>query len=199
MYSPFHYHVSVCTHPQISFSSADIFHTTTSFYPELPRSSITAMSSDSNVSSQRKREDTDQGTAVVAMHLAQTNGTALSIRPPKYNCESTYRPFAPSSSSSYWEVPALLVHLQDKYKVFHHHNVRSGQDKKRLGEQCTEKECCSASKKPGDFHRSLTSGGREQYHHIIQKTIKDAYGRRGRSVIRCGKSRESTWYGISKI
>lgn len=71
----FHYHISVCTHPQILFSSADIFHTTTSFYPGLPTSSITAMSSDSNVSSKRKREDTDQGTAVVAMHLAQTNDT----------------------------------------------------------------------------------------------------------------------------
>lgn len=33
------------------------------------------MSSDSNVSSQRKRENTDQDTAVVAKHLAQTNGT----------------------------------------------------------------------------------------------------------------------------
>lgn len=61
--------------PQISFSSADISHTTTSFYPELPTSSITAMSSDSNVSSQRKRDDTDQGTAVGAKDLAQTNGT----------------------------------------------------------------------------------------------------------------------------
>lgn len=60
--------------PQISFSSADIFHTTIYFYPGLP-TSITAVTSDSNVSSQRKREDTDQGTAVVAMHLAQTNGT----------------------------------------------------------------------------------------------------------------------------
>lgn len=63
--------------PQISFSSADISLTTTSFYPELPTSSITAMSSDSNVSSQRKRDNTDQGTAVVAKDLAQTNGTIL--------------------------------------------------------------------------------------------------------------------------
>lgn len=65
--------------PQISFSSADISYTTTSFYPELPTSSITAMSSDNNVSSKRKREDTDQGTAVVAKHLAQTNGTIHSV------------------------------------------------------------------------------------------------------------------------
>lgn len=63
--------------PQISFSSADISPTTTFFYPELPTSSITAMSPDSNVSSKRKRDDTDQGTAVVTKHLAQTNGTIL--------------------------------------------------------------------------------------------------------------------------
>ncbi|KAL9526581.1 hypothetical protein SMMN14_09590 [Sphaerulina musiva] len=35
------------------------------------------MSSDNNVSSKRKRDDTDQDTAVVAKHLAQTNGTIL--------------------------------------------------------------------------------------------------------------------------
>lgn len=101
------------------------------------------MSSDSNVSSQRKREDTDQGTAVVAMHLAQTNGTALSIRLPKYNCESTYRPFAPSCSSSYWEVPALLVQLQDKYRVFTHHDIRSGQEENGLVSNALKKSAAA--------------------------------------------------------
>lgn len=61
--------------PQISFWSADIPIQHHLFYPGLPTSSITAVTSDSNVSSKRKRENTDQGTAVVAMHLAQTNGT----------------------------------------------------------------------------------------------------------------------------
>lgn len=70
----------LCLHtpPDIIFVSRHFpDNNTLSFYPGLPTSSITATSSDSNVSSQRKREDTDQGPAVVAKHLAQTNGTTL--------------------------------------------------------------------------------------------------------------------------
>lgn len=75
MHSPFHNHISVCTHPpDIVFVSRHFPYNNT-FYPGLPTSSITAVTSDSDVSSQRKRDDTDQGTAVVAKHLAQTNGT----------------------------------------------------------------------------------------------------------------------------